>query len=263
MRKTPTGQPSTAEDVLEELAETYRAAEIDFGISRHGEAQVHLHRQSAAADQSGHRAHPHLLSSSGGGDRQAVVDRIRICKTFRSARTRGGASARHSLRRPATRWWPRTIRRSSCASWRIFPATRRLLRAFAEDRDVHQATAAEVFGIAAGTGERRSAALREGDQFRTDVWHVRIRLGAAVGHRPRRCAEIHGSLFRALSRRAALHGRNAPPSARNRLCGNGVWPQALSYRKFNRAMRLCANTPNAAPSMRPCRARRPTSSSAP
>src|SRR6202034_2257783 len=48
-------------------------AEIDFGISRHGKAQVHLYRQSAAADQSGHRTHPHVLSPGGGGDRKAVV----------------------------------------------------------------------------------------------------------------------------------------------------------------------------------------------
>jgi len=44
MRKTPTGQPSTAEDVLEETRRDLCAAEVDLGIPRHGEAQVHLYR---------------------------------------------------------------------------------------------------------------------------------------------------------------------------------------------------------------------------
>ena len=138
-----------------------------------------------------------------------------------------------------------------------------LLRAFAEDRDVHQATAAEVFGLRLGAGQRRSAALGEGDQLRPDVWHVRVRPGAAAGDWPRRRAEIHGSLFRALSRREALHGRDAPAGARHRVTSKRCSAAGCICRKFNRAMRRCANTPNAAPSMRPCREPRPTSSSAP
>ena len=49
-RKTPTGQPSTAEDVLEELAASYAIAEADSRISQRGQAQVDLHRQAPRSD---------------------------------------------------------------------------------------------------------------------------------------------------------------------------------------------------------------------
>ncbi len=51
MRKTPKGQPSTAEDVLEELAADYQLPTADSRATAAGEAQVHLHRQAARADQ--------------------------------------------------------------------------------------------------------------------------------------------------------------------------------------------------------------------
>jgi len=60
-----------------------------------------------------------------------------------------------------------------------------LLRAFAEDRDVHQATAAEVFGIApnaVSADQRRSA---KAINFGLMLWHVRIWIGAPIGYRPR------------------------------------------------------------------------------
>ena len=124
VRKTPTGQPSTAEDVLEELAAVVRAAEIDPRIPRRVQAQIHLHRQAAGTDQRAHRPHPYVLSTDGGGDRPACPPPIRTCRTFRSARPRGAASARRSSPRKAIRSSPRIIRRSSCASWRICRAMR-------------------------------------------------------------------------------------------------------------------------------------------
>ena len=50
-----------------------------------------------------------------------------------------------------------------------------LLRAFAEDHDIHQATAAEVFGVDAAERERRPAPRRQGDQLRSHLRHVRVR----------------------------------------------------------------------------------------
>ncbi len=50
LRKTPTGQPSTAEDVLEELAADYPLPRLILEYRGARQAQVHLHRQAARAD---------------------------------------------------------------------------------------------------------------------------------------------------------------------------------------------------------------------
>ena len=186
-----------------------RAAAHRARVPRARQAQVHLHRQAPGADQRAHRPHPHLLSP-GGRRRPAGCPRsIPTCRTFRSAAPRGGASARRSSRRRATCCWRRTIRRSSCASWRTCRAMRACCAAFAEDRDVHQATAAEVFGVAARSGHARSAPHRQGHQLRPDLRHVAVRPGAQPRHRARRGATVRGALLPALSGREALHGRHA------------------------------------------------------
>jgi DNA polymerase-1 len=74
IRKTPTGQPSTAEDVLEELAGDYESAAADPGIPRPCEAEVHLHRQAARADRSDHRPRAHQLPPGRGRHGPAVFD---------------------------------------------------------------------------------------------------------------------------------------------------------------------------------------------
>ena len=105
-----------------------------------------------------------------------------------------------------------------------------LLNAFAEERDIHQATAADVFGMTLDASERGPAAHREDDQLRTHLRHVRVRARVAARHRAQRGAALCGPVFRALSGRTALHGRDAPTSARARLCRNRIRPAALSER---------------------------------
>ncbi len=73
LRKTPTGQPSTAEDVLEELAADYALPRLILELPRHGEAEVDLYRQAAGTDLRAYRAHSHLVSPGGGGNGAAVV----------------------------------------------------------------------------------------------------------------------------------------------------------------------------------------------
>ena len=53
------------------------------------------------------------------------------------------------LPRPGGSFWPQTIRRSSCAYWRIFPRMNSLMEAFHEDMDIHTKTAMDVFGVSA------------------------------------------------------------------------------------------------------------------
>ena len=69
-----------------------------------------------------------------------------------------------------------------------------LLAAFAAELDVHEATAAEVFGVRADGGDRRPAPHRQDDQLRPDLRHVAVRPGAQPGHRARRRAAAMSSV---------------------------------------------------------------------
>ncbi len=71
--KTPKGQPSTAEDVLEQLAESYELPRLVLEYRALDEAEVDVHRQAADRHRSAHEAHPHVVSPGRRGDGPAVV----------------------------------------------------------------------------------------------------------------------------------------------------------------------------------------------
>ena len=184
-RKTPTGQPSTAEDVLEELAAGLPAAADRARVPRAGEAQVHLHRQAAGTGERAHRPHPHFLSRRRSRPPGACRRSIRTCRTSRCAVRRGGASARLHRRTRARAAGGRLLadraahhgapvrRCQACGppSPRTATCTRRRPRRSS---------------ASSSSGERRSAPHREDDQLRADLRHVRVRAGAQPGHRARR-----------------------------------------------------------------------------
>jgi DNA polymerase-1 len=95
----------------------------------------------------------------------------------------------------------------------------RLLEAFAQGEDVHRATAAEIFGVSRRR-RPRSAARRQGHQLRPDLRHERFRPRAPARPRTRRRAGLHRALFRALPRRRRLHGENARDGQDAGLCRN-------------------------------------------
>ena len=71
--KTQKGQPSTAEDVLEQLAEEHELPRLDPRVPRADEAEVDVHRQAADRHRSAHQAHPHVVPPGRRGDGPAVV----------------------------------------------------------------------------------------------------------------------------------------------------------------------------------------------
>ena len=75
-----------------------------------------------------------------------------------------------------------------------------LLRAFAAGEDIHRAPPPRSSACRPSEVTRRAAPLRQGDQLRADLRHVRVRPGAAARHRAQRRAAVHGPLLRALSR---------------------------------------------------------------
>jgi DNA polymerase I len=146
LRKTPTGQPSTAEDVLEELAESYPLPRIVLDF-----------RALAKLKSTYTDTLPELVNERTG----------RIHTSYHQAVAQTGrlSSSDPNLQNiPIRRAEGRRIRQAFIAppgyvlmaadysqiELRIMAhlsGDEGLLAAFAEDRDVHQATAAEVFGV--------------------------------------------------------------------------------------------------------------------
>ncbi len=159
LRKTPTGQPSTAEDVLEELAEEHELPRI-----------VLQYRSLSKLKSTYTDKLPEQVSSRTGrvhtSYHQAIAATGRLSSTDPNLqnipiRTPEGRRIRQAFIAP-----PGTVLMAADYSQielRIMAhlsADAGLLQAFAEDRDVHQATAAEVFGssLEAVTADQRRSA---------------------------------------------------------------------------------------------------------
>ncbi len=66
---------------------------------------------------------------------------------------------------------------------------------------------------AVGPGHERAAPLRQGDQLRAHLRHERFRARAEPRHRALRRGELHGQVLHPLSRRGAVHGAHAQRGA--------------------------------------------------
>jgi DNA polymerase I len=158
-RKTATGQPSTAEDVLEELAADYALPRLilDYrGLAKLRSTYTEKLPEQISPDTG--RVHTSY--------HQAVAATGRLSSTDPNlqnipVRTAEGRRIRQAFIAP-----PGCVLMAADYSQielRIMAhlsGDEGLLRAFAEDRDIHQATAAEVFGVApdeVSADQRRSA----------------------------------------------------------------------------------------------------------
>jgi DNA polymerase-1 len=159
LRKTPTGQPSTAEDVLDELAASYPLPKLILeyrGIAKL--KSTYTDKLPLQIDERTGRVHTCY--------NQAVAATGRLSSTDPNLqnipiRTAEGRRIRQAFVAPpghlllAADYSQIELRIMAHLS-----GDEGLLRAFAEDRDVHQATAAEVFGVPlekVSADERRSA----------------------------------------------------------------------------------------------------------
>jgi len=156
IRKTPTGQPSTAEDVLEELAISYPLPRLI--LEYRGVAKLKSTYTDKLPEQINQRTGRIHTSYH-----QAVAATGRLSSTDPNLqnipiRTQEGRRIRQAFVAPpghslvAADYSQIELRIMAHLS-----GDSSLLAAFAEDRDVHQATAAEVLGIplAAVTSEQR------------------------------------------------------------------------------------------------------------
>ncbi|MGO9945895.1 MAG: DNA polymerase I [Steroidobacteraceae bacterium] len=158
-RKTPTGQPSTAEDVLEELAADYALPKLI--LEYRGVAKLkstYTDNLPQQIDPNTGRIHTSYHQAVAATGRLSSTDpnlqNIPI-RTQEGRRIRQAFVAPHGSLLVAADYSQIELRIMAHLS-----GDASLLRAFAEDRDVHQATAAEVFGIpleSVSGDQRRSA----------------------------------------------------------------------------------------------------------
>ncbi len=159
MRKTPTGQPSTAEDVLEELAATYPLPKLILeyrGIAKLKSTYTDkLPEQIDAATGRIHTSYHQAVAATGRlSSSDPNLQNIPI-RTPEGRRIRQAFIAARGCSLVAADYSQIELRIMAHLS-----EDTSLLTAFAEDRDVHQATAAEVFGSAldAVTADQRRSA---------------------------------------------------------------------------------------------------------
>ena len=184
LRKTSTGQPSTDEDVLTELAADYPAAQGAARAPRVDEAQVDVHRQAPADGQPRDGARAHDVQPGDRGDGPARVER--------------SESAEHSGAHGRRAADPRGVHRAARSRRHV----RRLLADRAADHgaSVRRPGAPERVSDRRGhpsrdgggnlrrsavRGELGAAALHQGGQLRPDLRDGRVRPRAAAWHRAR------------------------------------------------------------------------------
>jgi DNA polymerase-1 len=183
-RKTPTGQPSTAEDVLEELAAAYALPRLILEYRSVAKLKStytdKLPLQIDAATGRIHTSYQQAVAATGRlSSTDPNLQNIPI-RTPEGRRIRQAfiATPGHSL--IAADYSQIELRIMAHLS-----GDPNLLRAFAEDRDVHQATAAEVFGVPladVSADQRRSAkAINFGLMYGMSAFGLARQLGIARG----------------------------------------------------------------------------------
>ena len=229
VRKTPTGQPSTAEDVLEELAQSYELPKLILeyrGVSKLKSTYTDkLPEQINERTGRIHTCYQQTVAATGRlSSSDPNLQNIPI-RTSEGRRIRQAFIAEEGYSLVAADYSQIELRIMAHLSKRceFAQGVRRGPRHTPGDRRGGPRTAGR-------RSERRSAALGQGGEFRIDLRDVGIRPRASARHLARRCATLRGPVLPALSRRETLHGRDPRPGARARIRRNGVRPASLSPR---------------------------------
>jgi DNA polymerase-1 len=184
MRKTPTGQPSTAEDVLEELAATYPLPKLILeyrGVAKLKSTYTDtLPKQVNQATGRIHTSYHQAVAATGRlSSTDPNLQNIPI-------RTREGRRIRQAfIAPPGSSLVAADYSQIELRIMAHLSGDAGLLQAFAEDRDVHQATAAEVFATPlrdVSADQRRSAkAINFGLMYGMSAFGLARQLGIGRG----------------------------------------------------------------------------------
>ena len=233
VKKTATGQPSTDEEVLQELAADYPLPKVLLehrSVSKLKSTYTDKLPQMVNA-QTG-RVHT-TFSQATAVDRAPRVDRSQPAE-------HPGAHRRGTPH-------PRGVHRAAGARARVG----RLLADRAEDHGAPVGGSCAVARVprrprhpsgdrrrdirrAAGGRHVRAAPLHQGGELRPHLRHGRVRSRAAARHRARRRAAVHRQVLRALSGRGRVHEAHARNRARAGLRRNRLRAAALATRHQGR-----------------------------
>ncbi len=159
MRKTPTGQPSTAEDVLEELAVDYALPKLILEYRALAKLRsTYTERLPEQIDVTTGRVHTSYHQAIAATGRLSSTDPNLQNIPIRSAEGRRIRQA--FVAPPGCVLLAADYSQIELRIMAHLSEDEGLLAAFAADRDIHQATAAEVFGVApeaVSSDQRRSA----------------------------------------------------------------------------------------------------------
>ena len=184
VRKTPTGQPSTAEDVLEELAETYPLPKLILeyrGVAKLKSTYTdNLPKQINQATGRIHTSYHQAVAATGRlSSTDPNLQNIPI-------RTKEGRRIRQAfIAPPGSSLVAADYSQIELRIMAHLSGDASLLQAFAENRDVHQATAAEVFTTpldAVSLEQRRAAkAINFGLMYGMSAFGLARQLGIGRG----------------------------------------------------------------------------------
>ncbi|HTV49679.1 MAG TPA: DNA polymerase I [Steroidobacteraceae bacterium] len=159
LRKTPTGQPSTAEDVLEELAASYALPRIILDYRALAKLKsTYSDKLPEQIDETTGRVHTSYQQAVAATGRLSSADPNLQNIPIRSAQGRRIRQA--FIAPPGQLLLAADYSQIELRIMAHLSGDPGLLSAFAEDRDVHQATAAEIFGVplqAVSADQRRLA----------------------------------------------------------------------------------------------------------
>ena len=180
------------------------------------------------AGERAHRARAHQLSRRRSRRPGGCHRTIRTCRTSRSARPEGRRIRQAFIAPPGcVLAGGRLLADRAAHHGAPVRATRACCAAFAEDRDMHRATAAEVFGVALRRGHRAtSAATPRSINFGLIYGMSAFGLARNLGIERGAAQQYIERYFAALPGREALHGRDAraarASAATSRRCSAGA-----------------------------------------
>jgi DNA polymerase I len=146
-RRTPTGQPSTAEDVLEELAENYALPRIVLEYRALAKLKsTYTDKLPELVNERTGRIHTNYAQAVAATGRLSSVDPN--LQNIPVRRAEGRRIRQAFIAPPGSVLLAADYSQIELRIMAHLSGDDSLRAAFAEDRDVHQATAAEVFGVA-------------------------------------------------------------------------------------------------------------------
>ena len=228
-KKTPSGTPSTDEEVLQELALDYPLPKLL--LEYRGMAKL----KSTYTDKL-----PQMVNRKTGRVHTSYSQAVAVTGRLASSdpnlqnipvRTAEGRRIREAfIAPPGSRIVSADYSQIELRIMAHLSGDQGLLRAFANAEDIHRATAAEVFSVpldAVSNEQRRYAKVIN---FGLIYGMSAFGLASQLNIERSAAQAIYRSLFHALPRRGRLHAAHAPAGQAARLRGNGVRAQIMAAR---------------------------------